>query len=209
MYFDFSPRGRLVVARSSLPLRAAVAGVALSLAACQPSRSVLLPDQAPYVAAALRSQAPGEAVVEIAILPVARSQGIPDAAIGPMREAAYRELVRKGYSALSNQFVDERLMGVDLGVASGDSSQDPLQTVPMDLLYARVHADSILSLRALRLDIEEGGRRRISVRATLVSGASGDVLYEHTRLKLVRDADLTVGDFVELVRDVVTPLPSR
>lgn len=199
--------------------RATMMVALLALTSCQAPRSVLLPEQAPFVATALRSSAtsgdvPGSRVVEVAILPVSRSTGIPDASVSPMREAAYRELVSKGYSALNNQFVDERLSGVDLTLLAGDGAvgaegQDLVSQLPMGLLQSRIHADSVLSLRALRLDVEEGGRRRISVRATLVAGASGEILFEHTRQRVARETGVTVDDLVGLVREVLTPLPAR
>jgi len=209
MFFE-SERGRA---------RAMVTVVLLALTSCQAPRSVLLPEQAPFVAVTLRNNtagtkaananAAGAAVVEVAILPVSRSTGIPDASVGSMREAAYRELVSKGYSALNNQFVDERLTGVDLAAPGAEGDVDPVSLLPMGLLQSRIHADSVLSLRALRLDVEEGGRRRVSVRATLVAGASGEILFDHTRQRLARDADVTVDDLVGLVREVLTPLPAR
>ena len=178
-----------VVAALVAPLLAAVA--------CQPPTSVLAPDQAPYVASSLSAEGP----IEVAILPVSLSRGLPDDVASAVRSAAYDELLRKGFSPLSLAYVDQRL-----GPAEGLSVPGEL---PIEMLRGRLHADSFLSLRVLRVDLEEGGRRRISARATLLDGDRGEVIFEHSLVDRSPGPEPSAADLSALMVRVLTPLPGR
>lgn len=158
--------------------RRAGAATALAVLLAAASCTVVPPAPARTLAPFTVPDYVDRAPVEVAILPAVPAPNFTADDAGVLRGHLYRELLAKGYTPLALDYVDQAVGGIVPTTPQAGPSEPPR----IARLRPALATDAFLALDVLYVKTVPGaepGVYQIDVRATLLDGETGSVLFDH------------------------------